>query len=230
MRAEAVSEAKRFECQRSYFMPGFEEGASAYFYTRDKLGSIWEVVQDDGATIEERMRYRPWGELQVMSGSGLRPRISALQATTRIRPMPCSLPHIVHTHPTERGDSCRDPLGYRGGGNLYSYVDNEPTGLIDSDGRQLLDPPWPGPLSPPPPVLPPLLPPGPNPRIDLDSMCHAIVVMNSYECKLDADGISYGSPGAPPDCASSDGSRIYSGQTCVGDKMACIYCDQMCER
>ncbi len=48
---------------RSYFGQGFEEsGPTKYFYTRDHLGSVREVVGSDGATVASRLSYDPWGE------------------------------------------------------------------------------------------------------------------------------------------------------------------------
>jgi hypothetical protein len=48
---------------RSYFGNGFEEsGTTDYFYTRDHLGSVREVVGSDGTTIASRLLFSPWGE------------------------------------------------------------------------------------------------------------------------------------------------------------------------
>ena len=46
---------------RNYFKQGFEAGTSDYFYTRDHLGSVRDVVGSDGTTIASRLSYDPWG-------------------------------------------------------------------------------------------------------------------------------------------------------------------------
>lgn len=47
---------------RSYFREGFEAVSSEHFYTRDHLGSVREVVANDGTTIAGRVIYDPWGQ------------------------------------------------------------------------------------------------------------------------------------------------------------------------
>jgi YD repeat-containing protein len=50
--------------QRSYFNNGFEEnGTTDYFYTRDHLASVREVVASDGTTVGSRLSYDPWGKV-----------------------------------------------------------------------------------------------------------------------------------------------------------------------
>ena len=45
---------------RNYFEQGFEDGTTDYFYTRDHLGSVREVVGSDGTTVASRLWYDPW--------------------------------------------------------------------------------------------------------------------------------------------------------------------------
>ena len=47
---------------RSYFGNGFEQGSDDYFYTRDHLGSVREVLGSDGTTVASRVSYDPWGK------------------------------------------------------------------------------------------------------------------------------------------------------------------------
>lgn len=56
---------------RNYFEDGFTEGANSYFYAKDHLGSIREVVAADGTTIEARYEYTPWGEVTKIGGTGV---------------------------------------------------------------------------------------------------------------------------------------------------------------
>jgi len=57
--------------QRNYFATGFTEGGNAYFYTRDHLGSVREVVASDGTTVEAVYDYSPWGEVTKIDGTGV---------------------------------------------------------------------------------------------------------------------------------------------------------------
>jgi hypothetical protein len=46
---------------RSYFKQGFEEGSNDYFYTKDHLKSVREVVASNGTTVSGRVAYTPTG-------------------------------------------------------------------------------------------------------------------------------------------------------------------------
>lgn len=55
----------------------------------------------------------------------------------------------------------RDPIGERGGINLYGFVNNNAIGLIDPDGRWFIPRPLVGPVGNPNPVMPQFRPIGP---------------------------------------------------------------------
>jgi YD repeat-containing protein len=55
---------------RSYFGQGFEQGSDDYFYTRDHLVSVREVLGSDGTTVASRVSYNPWGNA-AESGAGV---------------------------------------------------------------------------------------------------------------------------------------------------------------
>ena len=72
---------------RNYFDQGFEEGSNDYYYTKDHLGSIREVVASDGTTIEASM-ITPLGEKSA------RLLAVALNPTSFIRVIFTTLPVI----------------------------------------------------------------------------------------------------------------------------------------
>ena len=117
---------------RNYFKQGFEEGTTDYFYTRDHLGSVREVVGSDGTTVASRVSYDPWGTAtetgSVVPDFGFTgqyiDRSSGL-ALARYRGYSANLGRWMS----------RDPMGLRGGLNLYGYVNNRPISFIDPDGR-----------------------------------------------------------------------------------------------
>ena len=119
---------------RSYFKEGFEENATTdKFYTRDHLGSVREVVASNGTTIGSRLSYDPWGKL-TESGSVL----SDFGFTGHHYDRPTGL----SLAPARGYDAVlgrwlsRDPIGLRGGLNLYGYVDNDPLNAFDPTGLQ----------------------------------------------------------------------------------------------
>ncbi|HSO37905.1 MAG TPA: RHS repeat-associated core domain-containing protein, partial [Labilithrix sp.] len=131
---------------RSYFSEGFEQNATDdYFYTRDHLGSVREVVASDGTTIASRVAYDPWGKA-TESGSGA---VSDFAFTGHFldRPTGLSLTWFRGYDPNLGRWLSKDPLGRRAdlygpsgdqllgpGRNLYAYVGNQPEDLSDPLG------------------------------------------------------------------------------------------------
>jgi RHS repeat-associated protein len=118
---------------RSYFGNGFEEsGTTDYFYTRDHLGSVREVVGSDGMTIGSTVSYDPWG-VGTETGSVL-PDFG-YTGHYLDRPSGLALTRYRGYGPGFGRWLSRDPLGLVGGPNLYGYVGNRPVNLRDPDGR-----------------------------------------------------------------------------------------------
>ena len=119
---------------RSYFGNGFEEDDVDYYYTRDHLGSIREVVAADGTTIKAMYDYSPWGEVTKIGGSGAE---SDFLYTGHYfhTPSDLFLTHYRAYNPELGQWLSRDPIAENGGINLYAYVLNDPVNYVDPDGR-----------------------------------------------------------------------------------------------
>jgi RHS repeat-associated protein len=117
---------------RNYFKQGFEEGSTDYFYTRDHLGSVREVVESSGTTIASRVSYDPWGK-PTETGSGALTDF-AFTGHHYDRRSELSLTRYRGYDPTLGRWLSRDPIGLAGGVNLYGYVDNDPLSLFDPTG------------------------------------------------------------------------------------------------
>jgi len=118
---------------RSHFDRGFKAGTPTYFYTRDHLGSIWEVVGSNGSTIESRVRYSPWGEMTNVSGSGAK---ADFAFTGHYSDVPNNLALAQYRgYAASRGRWLSlDPAGFVDGANLYRYVRNSPPNFFDPNG------------------------------------------------------------------------------------------------
>jgi RHS repeat-associated protein len=117
--------------RRRYYGQGFVDSSDGkLFYTKDHLGSIREVVADDGTTVEAVYDYSPWGEVTKIGGSGLE---SDFLYTGHFYHDESDL-HLTlyRAYNPELGMwLSRDPIAENGGLNLYAYVGNNP--IMDWD-------------------------------------------------------------------------------------------------
>jgi RHS repeat-associated protein len=130
--------------ERSYYRAGFEEGGNDYYYTKDHLGSIREVVASDGTTVEAVYDYSPWGEVSKIGGSGVE---SDFLYTGHFYHVESDL-HLTlyRAYNPELGMwLSRDPIEevtgelaemLTDGANLYAYVGNNSINYTDPDGLQ----------------------------------------------------------------------------------------------
>ena len=119
--------------ERNYFQQGFEESDSEYYYTKDHLGSIREVVASDGTTVEAVYDYLPWGEVTKIAGTGAE---SDFLYTGHLYHGESDL-HLTlyRAYNSELGMwLSRDPIAENGGINLYAYVLNDPVNYWDPLG------------------------------------------------------------------------------------------------
>ena len=112
-----------------------------YFYTRDHLGSIREVVKSDG-TLAARYDYDPYGKRSTRYLASTYPGGCDLGFTGHITLAPgttSTQPEIVLTYfraysPELGRWLSRDPIGEEGGLNLYAYCYGNPLNFYDPDG------------------------------------------------------------------------------------------------
>jgi RHS repeat-associated protein len=117
---------------KSFFEHGFlEHPGDSYFYTRDHLGSIREVVDEAGG-IRARYEYDPYGRTTKSQGDVE----SDLQYTGHLAHSLTGLllaPNRAYMASLGRWLS-EDPTGGDRTGNLYAYVTNNPAAFVDPLG------------------------------------------------------------------------------------------------
>jgi RHS repeat-associated protein len=121
---------------RRFYQQGFTVGPTNYFYTRDHLESVREVLDGNGV-VQSRYGYDPFGRQNVLQGNEPAPFTYAgyfLHAPSGLKLA------------TERFFSSelgrwlsRDPLGEQEGVNLYAYVENNPLNQDDPSGLCLAE-------------------------------------------------------------------------------------------
>jgi RHS repeat-associated protein len=118
--------------QRNYNQ-GQYVGTTAYFYTRDHLGSIREMFTG-GGTVVARYDYDPYGRTTIVLG--MTP--TDFNFTGLYRHSKSNLDFAVYRayDPNLGRWLNRDPIGERGGLNLYSYVENNSLNANDPMGLE----------------------------------------------------------------------------------------------
>jgi RHS repeat-associated protein len=117
---------------RRFYEQGFvDSDGTALFYTRDHLGSIRELT-DGTQAIRARYDYDPWGRPTQLQGD----RQAPFQYAGYFWHAPSGLDLTLYRayDPNLGRWISRDPIEEDGGINLYGYVGNMPSVLIDPLG------------------------------------------------------------------------------------------------
>jgi RHS repeat-associated protein len=103
-----------------------------YFYTKDHLGSIREVLGANGSVVSSS-RYDAWG-LRTTQGAQ---DAASFGFTGHLEHKELGLVFTLYRayDPVTGRWLSRDPIGEEGGINLYGYVGNNPVNLVDPDGQ-----------------------------------------------------------------------------------------------
>ena len=118
-----------------YLPQGVQQGTSKFFYTRDHLGSIREVVNNSGSVVA-RYDYDPYGRRTKLSGTF----DSDFGFTGHYLHAPSGLhfaPFRAYSAEFGRWIS-RDPIEEEGGVNLYGYVASNPVNWVDPLGLEIV--------------------------------------------------------------------------------------------
>ena len=122
---------------KRYYPQGMQVGTTNYYYTKDHLGSIRELTDSSGA-MQTRYDYDPYGRRTKLSGSV----DTDFGFTGHYYHQPSGLHLAVYrAYDADLGRwISRDPVGERGGIDLYTYASNNPVNLVDPLGlRPLTD-------------------------------------------------------------------------------------------
>ena len=103
----------------------------SFFYTRDHLGSVREVIDATGS-VRARYDYSPWGERTKLSGD-IDADVGFTGHFTHGASGLVLAPYREYAPELGRWLS-RDPIGEVGGINLYGYCLNDPVNFLDPLG------------------------------------------------------------------------------------------------
>jgi RHS repeat-associated protein len=113
-----------------YFDQGAIISGTSYYYVKDQLGSVTQLVNASGG-IAVQYTYDPYGNQTTVSGSA-----SDIGYAGYFTHAVSGLDFAMFRayDPTHGRWLNRDPIGEAGGVNLYAYTDGDPVSLTDSSG------------------------------------------------------------------------------------------------
>ncbi len=120
---------------KRFFAQGEQISGTNYYYTRDHLGSIREMVSYSGTTptIQARYDYDPYGRATPV-GTVLIPSDYQYAGYYEHATSGLNLTLFRAYDPNTAKWLSRDPIEERGGVNIYGYVRNDPLNLTDELG------------------------------------------------------------------------------------------------
>jgi RHS repeat-associated protein len=116
---------------KRFYPQGEQIGSTNYYYTRDHLGSIREMLNSSG-TIVARYDYDPYGRTTLVSGTNLSDFQYAGMYMHQTSGLNLTLFRAYD--PNTARWLARDPLGECSDETLYSYVSNTPINAMDPLG------------------------------------------------------------------------------------------------
>ena len=116
---------------KRFYPQGLRVSSTSYYYTKDHLGSIREMTDASG-TVLARYDYDSWGRSTTMINTN-KPDFNF---TGLYRHSKSNLDFATYrAYDPDLGRwLSRDPIAENAGTNLYRYVRNNPTGLVDPKG------------------------------------------------------------------------------------------------
>jgi RHS repeat-associated protein len=117
---------------RRFYPQGEQAGATKFYYTKDHLGSIREVLGANG-TVVSSSRYDAWGVRTTVGAQDA----ASFGFTGHLEHKELGLVFTLYRayDPATGRWLSRDPIGEDGGINLYGYVSNNPVNLWDPTGE-----------------------------------------------------------------------------------------------
>lgn len=120
-----------FPITKRYFGQGLVDNGAKLFYTTDHLGSIRELLDDQGNVVAE-YRYSIYGERTKVSGD--LDSDYGFAGLFHHEPSGLDLATYRLYDSSKRRFISRDPLGEDVDYNLYRYANNNPVNFVDPDG------------------------------------------------------------------------------------------------
>ena len=118
------------QLQALYLDQGEVAGGSIYYYAKDGLGSVLQMVTPNGIIVGEQ-DYSAYG--QLISSKGIVPLVGYAGMVQQPQ-NELNLTWFRAYEPTAGRWLSRDPIKETGGLNLYAYVDGDPVDWLDNDG------------------------------------------------------------------------------------------------
>ena len=116
---------------KRFFPQGEQQSGTDYYYTKDHLRSVREMCDSSGSIVS-RISYDQYGNATVVSGTIL-PTFGYAKMYWH-QPSGKNLAAFRLYDPVTGRWASQDPIAENGGMNLYEYVHDNPTSLIDPLG------------------------------------------------------------------------------------------------
>jgi RHS repeat-associated protein len=115
-----------------YFDQGAIVSGTPYYYVKDQLGSVTQLVTNTG-TVASQYSYDPYGNRVIVSGT----LVSDIGYAGYFNHVASGLEFALFRayDPVHARWLNRDPIGEAGGVNLYGYTDGNPATYRDPTGR-----------------------------------------------------------------------------------------------